>query len=65
MFYDYYIKGIGQIRMSDTIICPHCTNSDKSMIEETVRTTLFIVYTCVVCSKIFSIKKANENQNNS
>ncbi len=52
---------INNFMKEQEIICPHCTNSDARMIEETVRTALFIVYTCAVCSKIFSIKKEINN----
>ena len=44
------------------ITCPHCTNSDARMMEETIRTALFIVFTCSVCSKVFSIKREGNNK---
>ena len=40
------------------IVCPHCTNSDPSMLELVVTTKLFAVYICEVCSKSFQINKS-------
>lgn len=37
------------------ISCPHCTNSDITMIEELMNFKTFIVYLCTVCSRKFSI----------
>lgn len=36
--------------------CPHCTNSDKSMIELLVDTKLIKIYLCAVCGKSWQEK---------
>ena len=36
--------------------CPHCTNSDKSMIELLINTPLIKIYRCEVCSKSWQEK---------
>lgn len=46
------------------IVCEHCKNDDESLIEKVYEQTKMIVYVCGVCSKMFSINKSiNLNEN--